>query len=279
MIDTTTTQNHQTHVPAPTGSQLDDHQHAQRLDKSLDDANRLLDDAKKLEHTVALSVILPVYNEQTTLGEIVSRVAALPIYKEILIVDDGSTDGTSDVVQRLADKYDEVIALRHERNRGKGAALRTGIAAARGDVIVVQDADLEYDPVDILMLIKPVLARRCDVVFGSRYLAPVRQDHSWLHRGGNQLLTRLSNLFTGQKLSDMETCYKVFRRSVVQDIKICQNRFGVEPELTAKLSRRGLKIYELPISYNSRGYDEGKKIGIKDAFQAIWCIFRYGLAD
>ena len=249
----------------------------ERIHEAFDEADNLLNEAQKTETAVAVSIILPVYNEQKTLRKVVERVVALPIHKEILIVDDGSTDGTSEVVDQLAE-IPEVRIVRHERNRGKGAALRSGLQMARGEVVVVQDADLEYDPTDIMMLIGPILANRCDVVYGSRYLAPVESD-GWVHRNGNQFLTRLSNMFTGQQLTDMETCYKAVRRSVFKNFELKQYRVGIEPELTAKLSRCGKKIYEMPIAYKSRGYADGKKIGLRDAFKAVWCILRYGLAQ
>jgi len=249
-----------------------------RVDQTLDHADQLLTDAQHDTARCALSIVLPVYNECGTIAEIVRRVQALDVDKEILIVDDGSSDGTGDIVEQLA-QADGVTAFRHPQNLGKGAALRTGFAHARGEIVAVQDADLEYDPNDILMLMKPIQAGRCDVVYGSRYLSPVAQDPSWLHRGGNRFLTLLSNLFTGQNLSDMETCYKVMRRTALAGIEIRESRFGVEPELTAKLARRGQRIFEMPISYQCRGYDEGKKIGMKDGLRALYCIVRYGLAD
>lgn len=249
-----------------------------RIEHHLDETDRLITDHRATPTTCPLSILLPVYNERNTIRQIVERVTALPLYKEILIVDDASTDGTAEIVQQLAD-LPEVKVLRHERNRGKGAALQTALDAATGDVVVIQDADLEYDPADILMLVRPILAHRCDVVYGSRFLAPIKDESSWLHRAGNRLLTRLSNLFTGQQLTDMETCYKAFRRSIVKDIRLKQNRFGIEPELTAKLARRGHRIYEMPVSYNARGYAEGKKIGPRDAINTLWCIVRYGIAD
>jgi glycosyltransferase involved in cell wall biosynthesis len=250
----------------------------ERIERHLDDTDRLIADDRMTPATCPLSIILPVYNERNTIRQIVERVAALPLYKEILIVDDASTDGTGEIVEQLAD-MPEVKVMRHERNRGKGAALQTALDAATGDVVVIQDADLEYDPTDIVMLVRPIFAKRCDVVYGSRFLAPINEDTSWLHRAGNRLLTRLSNLFTGQRLTDMETCYKAFRRSVLKNIQLKQNRFGIEPELTAKLARRGHRIYEMPVSYNARGYAEGKKIGPRDALNTLWCIVRYGIAD
>jgi glycosyltransferase involved in cell wall biosynthesis len=225
-----------------------------------------------------LSIVIPVYNEERTIAEILGRVAALPVGKEIIIVDDCSRDGTREVLRKLEQARDvQVIYL--PQNGGKGAALRTGFAAATGDVVVVQDADLEYDPRDILGLLKPLLENQADVVYGSRFLHERSQDKSRLHRFGNALLTRASNLFTGLRITDMETCYKAFRRDVIQGITVAQNRFGFEPEITAKLARRRYRILEMPISYHARGFAEGKKIGIKDLFNALWCIVRYGIAD
>lgn len=252
---------------------------ANRADLAIDHAERLIDEANRAGATCPLSVVIPVYNESGTIEEIVRRVVALPVYKEILIVDDASIDGTWEIVDRLASELPEVSAARHEENRGKGAALRTAFERASGDVIVVQDADLEYDPKDILMLVRPIIAKRCDVVYGSRFLAPLQDSSSWLHRFGNRWFTRLSNLFSGQNLTDVETCYKAFRRSMLNEFTLRQDRFGFEPELTAKISRRGYHIYEMPIAYEGRSYAEGKKIGIKDAFNTLWCIVRYGVAD
>ncbi|NIL96646.1 MAG: glycosyltransferase [Planctomycetales bacterium] len=259
-------------VPAPVDTAC-----VERIEATIERADQLLDKAQQQETTCAVSVVLPVYNERETLQQVVQRVLRLPIHKEVLIVDDGSTDGTSKIADQLAE-IPEVQVIHHATNRGKGAALRTALGITRGDVVIIQDADLEYDPADIVMLTQPILANRCDVVYGSRYLAPVQRD-GWLHRSGNRLLTALSNLFTGQQLTDMETCYKAIRRSVLLNLPLQQNRFGIEPELTAKLSWRGKKIYEMPISYKSRGYAEGKKIGLRDALETLWCIIRYGMIN
>jgi glycosyltransferase involved in cell wall biosynthesis len=225
-----------------------------------------------------LSVVIPAYNESRTLEEIVRRVEAAPIPKEIILVDDASTDGTREIVQRLAQRAG-IRAILHERNQGKGAALRTGFAAATGDVVIIQDADLEYDPNDYRKLLQPIIDGRADVVYGSRFKGEVARVHLYWHRVANGIITFLSNVFTNLNLTDIETCYKVFRREVLSDITIRQNRFGVEPELTAKIARRKYRIYEAPISYSGRDYSEGKKIGFKDAINAVYCIVRYWMAD
>ena len=225
-----------------------------------------------------LSIVIPVYNEERTIHELLARVASLPVRKQMIVVDDCSTDRTRDLLAEIASASDIEIILQPQ-NGGKGAALRTGFAAARGDVVVVQDADLEYDPRDILGLLGPLVSGEADVVYGSRFLHERPQDKSRVHSLGNGLLTAASNLFTGLHITDMETCYKAFRRDVIQGIEIRQNRFGFEPEVTAKLARRKCRIKEMPISYNARSFAEGKKIGVKDLFNALWCIVRYGLAD
>jgi glycosyltransferase involved in cell wall biosynthesis len=225
-----------------------------------------------------LSVVIPVYNEDQTIRQVVASVAALPLPKEIIIVDDSSTDGTRRVLEELATRPEIRIVLR-PRNEGKGAALRTGFAQATGNVIVVQDADLEYDPRDIPSLVAPLVAGEADVVFGSRFLGDAPRDPSLWHRLGNGLLTWLSNRLTGLSITDMETCYKAFRREALAGMVLRQNRFGFEPEITAKLARRKCRIRELPIGYRPRSYAEGKKIGLKDAFNALYCIVRYAVAD
>lgn len=225
-----------------------------------------------------LTIVVPVFNEQQTIDEILRRVRAVPVPKEIIVVDDFSADGTRAVLDQLAD-WPELRVIHKPRNEGKGAALRTGFAAATGDVVVVQDADLEYDPNDLPSLLEPILSGEADVVYGSRYLHQVPQDPSFLHRCGNQLLTWASNLFTGLRLTDMETCYKMIPRPLLQSLEIQQNRFGFEPEVTAKLARRGARIKELPIHYESRGYKEGKKIGWRDGVNAFYCIVRYRWRD
>ena len=225
-----------------------------------------------------LSVVIPVYNELNTIGRILSRVASLNLNLELVIVDDFSTDGTRGILEQIKD-LPRVKVILKEKNEGKGAALRTGFEHVEGDYVVVQDADLEYNPSDIPMLIQPLLKNEADVVYGSRFIGEDQQDESWIHRAGNAVLTGASNLFSGLNLTDMETCYKAFSREVLKDIAIKQNRFGIEPEITAKLARRGYRFVEVPISYDSRGYDEGKKIGIKDLINAIYCIGRYGVSD
>lgn len=226
-----------------------------------------------------LSVVIPVFNEAATVGRLIERVSgvALDLQKEIIVVDDGSTDGTDEALRGYADRAD-VRLLRHERNRGKGAALRTGFAAAAGDIVIVQDADLEYDPAEYPRLIQPILDGKADVVYGSRFAGGEhhRVLYFW-HYVGNRLLTLLSNAFTNLNLTDMETCYKVFRREVLEDMRLREDRFGFEPEITAKVARRRWVVYEVGISYSGRTYEEGKKIAWQDGCRAIWCILRYNL--
>ena len=223
-----------------------------------------------------LSVVIPCYNERATIAAVLTAVENSPYPdKEIIVVDDCSTDGTRELLQaELAPRIDTLLF--HERNQGKGAALRTGIAAATGDIVVIQDADLEYDPNELPSLIAPILQDKADVVFGSRFMGgyPHRVLYFW-HSVGNTVLTLASNMFTNLNLTDMETCYKAFRREIIQSIRIEENRFGFEPEVTAKVARMGVRIYEIGISYHGRTYAEGKKIGWKDGVQAVWCIFKY----
>ena len=225
-----------------------------------------------------LSVVIPCYNEVDTLESIVDAVRSSSYQpKEIIVVDDGSTDGSREKLNGpIARKVDRIIF--HDKNRGKGAALRSGFAAATGDLVVVQDADLEYDPNEYGRLVQPILEGKADVVFGSRFLGgePHRVLYFW-HSVGNGLLTLVSNMFTNLNLTDMETCYKVFRREVIQGIHIEEDRFGFEPEITAKVARSGARIYEVGISYSGRTYAEGKKIGWKDGLRALYCIVRYNL--
>jgi glycosyltransferase involved in cell wall biosynthesis len=228
-----------------------------------------------------LTVVVPVYNEERTVVDLLDRVLAAPlpegIEREIVVVDDASRDGTALALERF-DGDSRVRRFRHDVNRGKGAALRTGFAEARGDFVVVQDADLEYDPAEYGKLLGPVLDGRADVVFGSRFMGgePHRVLFFW-HMVGNRFLTLLSNMTTNLNLTDMETCYKLFRRDVLRRIRIEEDRFGFEPEVTAKVAALGVRIYEVGIGYAGRTYDEGKKIGWKDGVRAIWCIVKYGI--
>ena len=224
-----------------------------------------------------LSVVIPCFNEAATILDLLERVRSAPVAsKQIIVVDDGSSDGTRELLQGL--QADDLTVLLHERNRGKGAALATGFAAARGEICIVQDADLEYDPAEYPLVIGPIVAGKADVVFGSRFqgAAPHRVVYFW-HRVGNGFLTLLSNMFTDLNLTDMETCYKAFRTEIIQAIAIKEKRFGFEPEITAKLAKRRYRIYEVGISYYGRTYDEGKKIGWKDGVRAIWCILKYNV--
>ena len=224
-----------------------------------------------------LSVVIPCFNEAATILDLLERVRSAPVAsKQIIVVDDGSSDGTRELLQGL--QADDLTVLLHERNRGKGAALATGFAAARGEICIVQDADLEYDPDEYPLVIGPIVQGKADVVFGSRFqgAAPHRVVYFW-HRLGNGFLTLLSNMFTDLNLTDMETCYKAFRTEIIQAIRIREQRFGFEPEITAKLARRRCRIYEVGISYYGRTYDEGKKIGWRDGVRAIWCILKYNL--
>jgi glycosyltransferase involved in cell wall biosynthesis len=228
-----------------------------------------------------LSVVIPVYNEEQWVAELVRRVRAVPIPKEIILVDDCSTDGTRAVLGELGKEEGTRVVLQPS-NRGKGAALREGFRHATGDVVVVQDADLEYDPAEYPRLIQPILEDRADVVFGSRFIGESHRVLYYWHSVANKFLTTLSNMFTNLNLTDMETCYKVFRREVLDGITLKSNRFGFEPEFTAKIAKKrspGWRVYEIPVSYSGRTYEEGKKIGLKDAFSAFFCIVRYWLFD
>ena len=224
-----------------------------------------------------LSVIVPCYNERATVAELLRRVREVPIDKEILVIDDQSTDGSRDIVAKLATEWPEIRQLIQPVNQGKGAAIRRGIDEARGDIVLIQDADLEYDPEEYPKLVQPILDGHADAVFGSRFEGYPRRVMLFWHRMGNTFLTFLSNATTNLDLTDMETCYKVFRRDVIQSIRLRSNRFGIEPEITAKLAKRGYRIFEVPIAYYGRDYWEGKKINWKDGFAAIWTILRYGL--
>jgi glycosyltransferase involved in cell wall biosynthesis len=227
-----------------------------------------------------LSVVIPVYNERQWIREILRRVQAVPIPKEIILVDDCSTDGTRDILRTF--EGDGVRVIYQPHNQGKGAALREGFKHATGDVVIVQDADLEYDPAEYPRLIQPILDNRADVVFGSRFIGESHRVLYYWHYVANRVLTSLSNMFTNLNLTDMETCYKVFRREVLADVRLRSNRFGFEPEITTKIARHrkpAWRIYEVPISYSGRTYEEGKKIGLRDAFNALYCIVRYWMFD
>ena len=224
-----------------------------------------------------LSVVIPVYNEVATIREILERVRAVPVPKEIVVVDDGSSDGTRDVLRSLSSP--DLVVMFHEKNRGKGAALRTGFARVTGDIVLVQDADLEYDPSEYPRLLKPILEGNAEVVYGSRFGGETHRVLFFWHYVGNRFLTSLSNLFTNLNLSDMETCYKVFRADLLKRLRLRSNRFGFEPEFTVKVARLGCRIYEVPVSYHGRGYEKGKKITWKDGISAIACIVWYRFFD
>ncbi|MBI3182745.1 MAG: glycosyltransferase family 2 protein [Myxococcales bacterium] len=236
-----------------------------------------------------LSVVIPVYNEVRTVSEVLRRVSAVELPKELVVVDDGSTDGSRELLRSLSEKglqglegarsagESRLKVLFQERNRGKGAALRAGFAEAAGDIVIVQDADLEYDPRDIPRVIQPILDGVADVVFGTRFSGETRRVLYFSHAVVNRALTTLSNLTSGLNLSDMETCYKAFRAEVLRSLTLEENRFGIEPELTAKVGKAGWRVYEVPIRYHGRTYEEGKKIGWKDGVRALYAIAKYGL--
>jgi len=227
-----------------------------------------------------LSVVMPVYNECATLREVVNKVLAVSLEIELICVDDGSRDGSREILAELQSEHSQIRVILQPHNMGKGAALRRGIQEASGDFVIIQDADLEYDPAEYPLMIQPLIQGKADVVYGSRFLggAPHRVLYFW-HSVGNKLLTLLSNCLTNVNLSDMETCYKVFRREVIQAIPIEENRFGFEPEITVKVARRNLRIYEVGISYWGRTYEEGKKIGWKDGVRALYCLLKYSLKE
>jgi glycosyltransferase involved in cell wall biosynthesis len=229
------------------------------------------------EHKV--SVVIPVFNERHTIQKLLERVLAvdLPVDKEVVVVDDGSTDGTRELLSQLDDERIRVFF--QPENQGKGAALHRGFAEVTGTIVIIQDADLEYDPEEYPTLLGPILDGRADVVYGSRFLGGPHRVHMFWHYVGNTVLTTVSNMLSDLNLTDMETCYKAFRTEVVRSIVLKEHRFGFEPEFTAKVAHRGYRIYEVPISYSGRSYDEGKKIGVNDGFRALYCILRYNLLD
>ncbi len=227
-----------------------------------------------------LSVVIPVYNERATLRCLVDKVLSVPLEIEVICVDDCSRDGSREILAELQNRHPQIRTLLQPKNLGKGAALRRGIQEATGDYVIIQDADLEYDPIEYPVLIDPLIQGKADVVYGSRFLGgrPHRVLYFW-HSVGNWLLTLLSNCLTNINLTDMETCYKMFRREVIQSIPIEEDRFGFEPEITVKIAKRRLRIYEVGISYWGRTYEEGKKIGWRDGFHALWCLFKYSMKE
>ncbi len=245
----------------------------------------------RIPEDLVLSVVIPVYKEKATIHEILRRVRAVPIRKEIIVVDDCSTDGTREILREIEKQDGDLKVIYHDRNQGKGAALRTGFRHATGQIVIVQDADLEYDPAQYPQLIQPIVEDQADVVFGSRFIGEKHRVLYFWHSLANKGLTLLSNMLTNLNLTDMEVCYKVFRREVIQGIRLKSDRFGFEPEVTAKVARfifpardgqpeRPCRIYEIPVSYHGRTYGEGKHIRpLRDGFQALYCIFRYRIAD
>lgn len=226
-----------------------------------------------------LSVVMPVFNEVATLEPILQQVEAVNLADEIVLVDDGSTDGTRELFPALEQRYSNLRIILHETNQGKGAAVRTGIRSAKGELILIQDADLEYDPRDYQLLLDPIERGKADVVYGSRFLGAPRRVAMFWHMVANKLLTLMTNLLYNSILTDMETGYKLFKREIIQDIPLRSRRFDFEPEVTAKLLKRKIRIFEVPITFNPREYSEGKKIGLKDAFEAVWTLIKYRFVD
>lgn len=251
----------------------------QRLERQLDLIENLLQEpAKPFYPDRFVSVVIPAFNEEKTILDVISNVLRLPLNLEVIVVDDCSQDETSRLLSML-DGLDRIRVVRKQQNEGKGAALRTGFQMAEGDFIVIQDADLEYNTAEITALLLPLVKGTADVVYGSRFIAGRPEGSSWLHTAGNRFLTLLSNSANGLRLTDMETCYKAFSRWTLDSIEIREDRFGFEPEVTAKLARLGARFCELPISYNPRDWREGKKIGVKDLFRALYCIVKYRFAN
>jgi glycosyltransferase involved in cell wall biosynthesis len=266
-----------------------DQERRERLIETLGESSCRKLGVYRIPDDLVLSVVVPVYNERNTIREILRRVRATPVNKQIIVVDDCSRDGTREILRELSEREGDLIVVFHEVNQGKGAALRTGFEHATGQVVIVQDADLEYDPEQFPQLLQPIVEGKADVVFGSRFIGETHRVLYFWHSVANKALTLLSNMFTNLNLTDMEVCYKVFRREVIQGIKLKSDRFGFEPEVTAKVARfrlpdeagqlRPCRVYEIPVSYHGRTYGEGKKIGLKDGFQALYCIVRYALCD
>jgi len=227
--------------------------------------------------SITLSIIIPAFNEKSTIALVIDKVRRVPIKKDIIIVDDGSTDGSKDVIKEYTERHPEIRAFFHGKNQGKGAALKTGLAHVTGDIVLIQDADLEYDPIDYFRLLRPILDGRADVVYGSRFIGETHRVLLFWHYVANKILVMFSNMLTNLNLTDIETGYKVFKREALADITIMSKRFGCEPEITAKIAKKGLRIYETPISYSGRDYSQGKKIGWKDAVAALWHILRFNI--
>jgi glycosyltransferase involved in cell wall biosynthesis len=274
-----------------TAESMDDSERREWLLKTFGEAFCRKIGVFRIPDTLTLSVVIPVYNEKNTIHEILRRVRAVPVKKQIIVVDDCSRDGTREILKQFEEHDQDLIVVYHVINQGKGAALRTGFREATGDIVIVQDADLEYDPDQYPQLIQPIVEDLADVVYGSRFIGETHRVLYFWHSLANKFLTLLSNMFTNLNLTDMEVCYKVFRREVIQGIKLKSDRFGFEPEVTAKVARfqfpsqngqgpRRCRIYEIPVSYHGRTYSEGKHIRpIRDGFQALYCIIRFAIAD